>query len=99
MLVLQKMLLIANNHQDEAMAWLLIGAIFFAMRSCEYLESSNKQKQREKTLEKGNIVFKKGNKTIPHSSTQVGKADLVRIKFEFMKNQDMDIWVHMFKTS
>ena len=58
MLVLRKMLSIANNHQDEAMAWLLIRAIFFAMRSCEYLETPNKQKQRTKTVKIGNIVFR-----------------------------------------
>ena len=69
MLLLRKMLSIANNRQDAAIAWLLIEAIFFAMRSCKYLETPNKQKQRTKTVKIGNIVFKKGNKTIPHSST------------------------------
>ena len=69
------------------------------MRSCEYLETPNKQKQRTKTVKIGNIVFKKGNKTIPHSSSQLGKADLVRMKFKFMKNQDRDIWFHMFTKS
>ena len=45
MLVLRKMLDLASSERDKAVSWLLIGAIFFAMQSCEYLKTAAEEKK------------------------------------------------------
>jgi hypothetical protein len=50
---------LASTDWEIAASWLLIGAIFFAMRSCEYLDTnSTESKRRTKILRLRNIVFK-----------------------------------------
>ena len=61
------MLELAVSERDEAIAWLLIGALFFAMRSCEYLEVAPEKTKRKKIIRVGNVVFKKGNRVIQHN--------------------------------
>ena len=42
---------IAESKLDIALSWLFIGAIFFAMRSCEYLKTTaNEGSKRTKIL-------------------------------------------------
>jgi len=41
MTVIRKIMDMANTHKDLALAWLLIGAAFFVMRSCEYLKTNH----------------------------------------------------------
>ena len=96
MMVLRKLLSLANSEREEAVAWLLIGAIFFAMRSCEYLHTTGEETKRTKIVRVGKIIFKKGSRILPHSSEQLSKADLVRIVFEFQKNDHRDVMIHMF---
>ena len=49
------------THKDQAMAWLFTGAIFFAMRSCEYLQTGKEeQSKRTKIIRIKNIIFKRG---------------------------------------
>jgi len=100
MMVLRKMLDLATSPWTIAATWLLIGAIFFAMRSCEYLEtSSSESNKRTKILRMRNIVFKKKQGgIIPHSSPSLTEADMVVITFEYQKNDHRDVQVHMFKT-
>jgi hypothetical protein len=99
MIVLRKMWELANSAKDKAIAWLLIGALFFAMRSCEYLKTSAlESSKRTKILRMKNIKFKKNGILLPHSSSDLGTADMVIITFEFQKNQLRNQTVHMFKT-
>ena len=59
-MVLKKMYDISNSHKELALSQLCIGAIFFAMRSCEYLSTSHKEdSKRTKVLRLRNIQFKK----------------------------------------
>ena len=62
MMVLRKMLDLAVSERKKSIAWLLIGALFFAMRSCEYLKISPEETKRTKIIRVGNVVLKKGNK-------------------------------------
>ena len=62
MSVLRKMLDISDSSRDKALSWLLIGAIFFAMRSCEYLKTAPEESKRTKMIRLRNIVFKKNSK-------------------------------------
>ena len=87
MIVLQQMLEIANSPWEHTAAWLLIGAIFFAMRSCEYLDTKIPEKDRRtKILRLWNIIFKTKGITIPHTSFELESAEIVQIVFKFQKN-------------
>ena len=98
MSVLRKLLYISVTLRDKAVSWLLLGAIFFAMRSCEYLKTGPEESKRTKIIRLRNIVFKKGSRILKHSSKSLGTADLVQIRFEFQKNDKRDIIIHMFKS-
>jgi hypothetical protein len=98
MMVLRKMMDLANSPRDEAITWLLIGAIFFAMRSCEYLKTGEGEKKRTKIITIGNITFKKGNRVLKHDNPDIKSADLVRIRFCYQKNDKRDVCIHMFKS-
>ena len=61
------------NPLNTAMDQLLVGALFFAMRSCEYTSTPNQSEKRTKLLRLRNIrIFTRDKrgfmKTIPHSS-------------------------------
>ena len=86
MMVLCKMLSVAITERDQAITWLLIGAIFFAMRSCKYLRTSAEETKRTKIVRVGKIMFKKGSRILSHRNKELEKADLVRICFEYQKN-------------
>ena len=86
--------------KDKAIAWLLIGAIFFAMRSCEYLKTcKHEDSKRTKILRTRNLKFKKDGIIIPHSSKELTKADMVIITFEFQKNNLRHQTIHMYSTN
>jgi hypothetical protein len=100
MMVLRKMYELATSKWQQASAWLLIGAIFFAMRSCEYLETNaSEMSRRTKILRLKNVVFRKNGKHLHHDDPLLHKADLVIITFEFQKNDKRDVSVHMFATN
>jgi hypothetical protein len=100
MMVLRKILDLSETEWQKATAWLLIGAIFFAMRSCEYLHTKTSESERRtKILRLRNIIFKKDGISISHKSKDLEKADIVMIIFEFQKNDKRDVQVHMFQTS
>ena len=99
-MVLRKMLNLASTEWQSAVAWLLIGAIFFAMRSCEYLDTKISEiDRRTRILRLRNITFKKNGKTIAHNNIMLDQADIVIITFEFQKNDKRNIQIHMFRTS
>jgi hypothetical protein len=100
MMVLRKMLQLASSLWEQAVAWLLIGAIFFAMRSCEYLDTSaSEEKRRTKMLRMKNIVFKKDGAILSQSHPCLHQSNLVIITFEFQKNDKRDVSIHMFATN
>ena len=98
MIVLRKMMNLAISDRDKAVSWLLIGAIFFAMRSCEYLKTAAEDKKRTKIIRIENIIFKKDNKILKHDDIHLTTADLVQIKFVFQKNDKRDVCIHMFRS-
>ena len=99
MMVLRKMMEISTTNREKAMTWLLIGAIFFATRSCEYCKTAAEDSKRTKILRVGNIVFKKNNRILHHPDKRLIEADLVQITFEFQKNDRRNVKVHMFKSN
>jgi hypothetical protein len=99
MMVLRKMMELANSERDIAVSWLLIGAIFFAMRSCEYLKTSAEEKKRTNVVRVGNIQFKKGNRLLNNTDPNIISADIVRIRFTYQKNDKRDVCIHMFRSN
>ena len=98
MIVLRKMQELATSERDKAVAWLCIGAIFFAMRSCEYLQTAGEMMKRTKIIRLGNIRFKKGTCILDQNHPKLHLCDLVQITFEFQKNDKRDVRIHMFKS-
>ena len=98
MMVLRKMLELSSSKREKSVTWLLIGAIFFAMRSCEYLKTGKEENKRTKIIRVGNVTFKKGNRMMMHSDPKLRLSDLVRIRFVFQKNDRRDVCIHMFKS-
>ena len=93
---------LSYNPWERAVSYLLILALFFAMRSCEYLETSSKEEsKRTKILRLKNIKFKKKGKLISQksSTSTLKSADIIIITFEFQKNDWRNHTVHMWSTN
>jgi hypothetical protein len=65
------------------MCELFIGAFFFAMQSCEYLQFSGKRKTKILVLRNNRFFI--GNKNISHNHPSLHLADTVSITFEYQK--------------
>ena len=99
--VLRKMYKLSTTEWEIALTHLLILALFFAIRSCEYLETRYpEESRRTKILRCKNLIFKKNGRVLCHSSPQetLMAADLIIILFEFQKNDWRNHSVHMFRT-
>ena len=81
---------------DRAIGQLVVGAFFFAMRSCEY--SSVSGERRTKLLELRNIRFYKNNRELSAASNFLHLADCVSITFFFRKNEQHDETITMHQT-
>ena len=62
---------------------LTIFAFFFAMRSCEYLKTTGERRTNPLRME--HLVFRRGNKLVPHDNPDLELADTVTITFEYQK--------------
>ena len=80
-MVLRKMMELSDSPRNKAVPWLLIGAIFFAMRSCEYFKTAANEKKPTKIIKLCNITFKKNNKTLSHEAADLDSSNMVRIRF------------------
>ena len=93
---------VSFNSWEQAVTRLLTLANFFAMRSCEYLQTSHQEKsKRTKIIRLYNITFKKKGRTIHHSSniSCLFTAELVIITIEFQKNDWRNHSVHMWRSN
>ena len=92
---------VSSTDWEIAVTWLLVLALFFAMRSCEYLETRYaEESKRTKILRCKNFTFKKNGRRLDHSLPfeVLASADLVILLFEFQKNDWRNHSVHMFGT-
>lgn len=90
------------NYWEKAVTHLLILALFFAMRSCEYLETNSKESEkRTKILRLKNLKFKKKGKIVSQNSSlsTLKSSDMIIITFECQKNDWRNHTVHMWSTS
>ena len=98
MMVLRKVLELAVSQREKAIAWLLIGALFFAMISCEYLKVAPEETKWTKIIWVENVVLKKRNRVIQHNDPDLRSSDLVTIFFVFKKNDKHNKCIHWFKS-
>ena len=98
LLAVRKMMELAITHKDYVMAWLFVGAIFFAMRSCEYMQTGDELSTRTKIIRIKNVIFKKEGMTMAQGRNEITDANMVAITFEYQKNDKKNKAVHMFKT-
>ena len=87
----------ASTHLQKATAPLLIGALFFCMRSCEYLAVPNPEDKRTRPVVLGGVRFIKNNKILPFHHPDLTNADYVAITFAKQKNKDDMRTVHVEK--
>ena len=73
------------NDLDKAIAYLLSGALFFAMRSCEYSATSRSTEQRTKTISVQNLRFYKHKRILHLQSKKLSQADTIALTFEDQK--------------
>ncbi len=86
--VVELLALKQSTESQRAIGQLIIGAIFFACRSCEYLKVPKQEEHQTKQLQLGNVVFYKDGNIIPHNiSPQIRLADCVSLTFESQKNE------------
>jgi hypothetical protein len=83
--ILRKFYKIAISAFDKALCELFIGAFFFAMRSCEYVQVSGPRKTKLLTIR--NISFYRGKRQIPHDDPLLQMSDCVSITFEQQKRE------------
>ena len=76
----------AAHPRELARAHLLAGALFFAMRSCEYSKTQNSKHQKTKPIRPIDITFRNGPQIIPHDNPAIFNAETVEITFEDQKN-------------
>ena len=87
--VFRALLRMAHSELDKAVSTLVCGALFFGMRSCEYLKVPGGAETRQtKKIKIGNIVFRSGREVIPQHShlCYLQQAETVSITFENQKN-------------
>jgi hypothetical protein len=94
--ILRRLVLIDVTPLDRAVHQLARGAFFFAMRSCEYTETSGER--RTKILTLANLRFFRNRIEIPHDHPDLHLADCVAITFIFQKNDERDATVTMWRT-
>ena len=94
--------LIAKINTTElqcATSQLIIGAFFFACRSCEYLQVPKPEEKQTKILTLSNIAFYLNDATLPHSkSSLLHTADRVSITFISQKNGRKNDTITQWKT-
>ena len=76
----------ATHPRAKARSQLLSGALFFALRSCEYLFIGHKDR-KTRTIEVQDIVFTNGASIVPHSSPHLHLSEAVTINFGDQKSE------------
>ena len=86
LIVLRQLIKTRSSIENIAIAQLCSGALFFAMRSCEYLRTNiAEEKRRTKTLRIHNLCFFKKGRQIVHSDRNLSLAYTITLNFEFQK--------------
>ena len=88
-----------SKPRELARAHLLSGALFFAMRSCEYSKTANHDNQKTKPIRPMDVIFRIGNKIIQQGDPKIFMADTVELTFQDQKNGEMEDQVIQERTN
>ena len=95
-----------SNPLNVAMGQLLTGALFFAMRSCEYSSTPKQAEKKTKLLRLKNLRFFNRDKDgfmaiVPHHSTlqDLQQAECISITFDDQKNGEKDACITQHRAS
>ena len=80
----------AQTAREKARAHLLCGALFFAMRSCEYTKTPHSETQKTRSIRPIDITFRIDAEVIPHHDPRIWIAKSVVIQFNKQKNGVVD---------
>ena len=84
--VFRKLLHSASLPREQALAWLICGALFFAMRSCEYTFTGNGER-KTRPVRPCDIVFWRKAAVTPHDCPLLHTADSISIDFGDQKSE------------
>lgn len=73
-----------------ARAHLIAGALFFAMRSCEYLRVGPTEERKTRAIRVRDIVFRRNNRVVAHSDPDLAESDSVDVTFGDQKTEVKD---------
>ena len=88
----------AEHPREKARAELLAGALFFAMRSCEYSKTKSKD-QKTRPIRPADILFRIGAEIIPHNDHRKYIAENVEITFRIQKNGTIEDQILQWHTN
>lgn len=97
-IVLVEMSKLQATESQRARFELATGALFFCMRSCEYLKVPQSEKRRTDILRIGNIKFRKNGGIINHYHPELEYSDNISMKFEKQKKDERDDVVTQWST-
>ena len=89
LVVFRHRLRMAALPREQARAWLVGGALFFALRSCKYLFVGIEERKTRPTRA-CDVVFRDGHRVIPHDNPTLHLADTVSIDFGDQKSNIRD---------
>ena len=83
---------------DQAISQLIVGAFFYAMRSCKYLHVPLSEVRKTRIIRVKDVRFFHQSQLVPHSSNLIHTADVVAITFTSQKNEDRNNIINQFRT-
>lgn len=96
--VFRHRLRMAKLPRELARAHLLCGALFYGMRSCEFLGVGNRER-KTRPIRVRDIVFRRGERIISHESPELLLSDDVSIDFGEQKSELKDETITQDATS
>jgi hypothetical protein len=89
----------SNDPLSQACSQLIIGAFFFAMRSCEYSKTTSPSESRTtRILTLGNIRFFKNKTLLQHNDPAIASSDIISITFMSQKNKEKHQTISMHRS-
>ena len=97
--VLVEMSKLQATESQRARFELAGGALFYCMRSCEYLKVPAAETRRTDCLRLRNLKFRRNGAIIPHDSPELEYCENLSITFERQKKDERDDTVTQWSTS
>lgn len=95
-----QLFLTSKDPLSVACSQLIVGAFFFAMRSCKYSKTTSPNESTTTKLHTlQNIHFFKNSELLPHNHSDLQNADIMSITFKAQKKQTKFHTISLHKSS